>query len=1148
MAGGAASASVTQQGFPIAKAQRARFRLSWVGAAGILLLAASPLRGIAEPIVDGKPAAGPSRAPRWDARGLGPLPWQGIACLDASDDGRFIAVGTIAPPGDPNLFLLDESGRVVGQHRAGRRWVGEVVVSDDGRFVAGLSTTPEGTAGDTPRLYGFTQGTELAQISDRFRLRDFRPGACMFHYGDHSNHVPRVTCWAGRRWVVAGDDQVWWLSPADSTPAQQVHLGQGMTTAFAAGASGLAVVGRLSGEMAVHGPECSRHTPCAVRSREESSGRHTECACYNLLVLKSGTPKPVWSRAISADVDSSPEPEKGVYGPPAPPYEDVKFQAPLAVAADPAGQRIAVADYQGWRRWFRPRDGSAAVPFGIRFMPSRPTIHVYDAEGKTIRRVGPEAFSEAFWCDLILSSDGRKLLIWPHNWTSRGLGGVPLLPAHQTARSLYVLDIAGGGLHAVRFPDAISSVHAGGSRIAVGCWDRKVYLLDPGNPSIRGLSDGLDVGAASLVYVSADGKRIAVATVAGVVRMFDADGKELWQTDLAKAAEPGDKPWTRKQKADALAPGVWRTNGGLAHSDLGSQIVIEAPRGLILIDPNAGASFEQNWARIQGAGLDPMQVKYVLVTHEHGDHAPGAYLWRVVTGAQVVASAETAYILRHHIPGGAGYGLHPPVPVDMILTEDAELDLAGLKVKAMRLPGHTSGSMGYAFEKEGRTYAATGDLIMPGGVLGYSGSLDFSADDVLRSLRKLAALGPDVVLGGHGGGDPDDFIAKGIAAGEATGWSKTTPERPNPLYGFGQTDYLVAAWLEPILSADYGDVDGDRRPDVAVLVPKGNGSAVKVYLNQGGKFQKSPDAEIDLPDLGRGWKLRMVRLGESGATGFFVSSESQALLLRPQGGRLRFKVAPIEVTRGSQVVAGDFNGDGRPDLLIGSRFVQGYSIACGREDGGFDVRHTKAPSQTYFDIQWADVNGDRREDLITSCGDIFLRQPGGSPAETPAFHLTPPSGEPAGWAFMAAADFSKDGRTDVAMVAAAKDGAAVWLYRNTANATAPFPAEPSEKFVVPGVDVCRDGPTVADWNGDGTADLILHVRDKPPGACVLAGSASDGLDPRRAVSITLDYTPHFDTRFGVADFNGDGRADLAGFGPSAVGATGVYIRLQPAGK
>ena len=37
---------------------------------------------------------------------------------------------------------------------------------------------------------------------------------------------------------------------------------------------------------------------------------------------------------------------------------------------------------------------------------------------------------------------------------------------------------------------------------------------------------------------------------------------------------------------------------------------------------------------------------------------------------------------------------------------------------------------------------------MPGGVLGYSGSLDFSAEDVLRSLKKLDALEPDVVLGG----------------------------------------------------------------------------------------------------------------------------------------------------------------------------------------------------------------------------------------------------------------------------------------------------------------------------------------------------------------------------------------------------------------
>ncbi len=269
---------------------------------------------------------------------------------------------------------------------------------------------------------------------------------------------------------------------------------------------------------------------------------------------------------------------------------------------------------------------------------------------------------------------------------------------------------------------------------------------------------------------------------------------------------------------------------------MGSQILIEAPHGLILIDPNAGESFEQNWARMVGSGFDPMQIKYVLITHEHGDHAPGARLWRVVTGARSVAGATTAYDLQHLTPAGTGYGFHPPTPVDIPIAEDKELDLAGLKVKAICLPGHTNGSMGYVFQKNGKTYVSTGDLIMGGGVLGYDGSLDFSAEDVLRSLRKVASFRPDTILGGHGIGPADEFIAKGIEAGEETGWSRMTPPAPNPFYRFSQRNYLIAAWLEPIVAAAYGDIDGDGRPDVAVLVPKGKGSVVKIYLNHGGKF------------------------------------------------------------------------------------------------------------------------------------------------------------------------------------------------------------------------------------------------------------------------------------------------------------------------
>src|SRR4029079_13183551 len=218
-------------------------------------------------------------------------------------------------------------------------------------------------------------------------------------------------------------------------------------------------------------------------------------------------------------------------------------------------------------------------------------------------------------------------------------------------------------------------------------------------------------------------------------------------------------------------------------------------------------------------------------------------------------------MLQHHIPQCTGYGLHPPVPTDIRIKADEDLDLCGVKVRAVRLPGHTFGSMGWLFERGGKKYVAIGDLIMPDGVLGYSGSINFSATDVLASLRKLDSLSVDFILPGHGPiTSPERYVAAGIGVGSHVGWGKLKPEAPDPRFRLQQYNVIVAAWNLDQTSADFGDLNGDGLPDVAVVVPEGQGALVKIFHNLKGKFADKPDSEFRLPEVGTPGKIRLREL------------------------------------------------------------------------------------------------------------------------------------------------------------------------------------------------------------------------------------------------------------------------------------------------
>jgi metallo-beta-lactamase class B len=1056
-------------------------------------------------VCDARLAAQETGPPRWDARGAGPLPRMGVTSLDVSDDGKEIAVGTIAPFGDPNVIVLSDAGKLLRHYKVGQQWIDNVAFVAGTKDVLAVCTMPAGKAGDRVEVFRCQDDRVVAEKVPH-------EGPWFFHYGDHSNHPALKLARAKNATAVLAGTQLT-VYRRDKEPATlRVPISDpDASVALAVDESGWAVVG--------------------TTTRASAPGN-------NLYLFDPDQKKPVWSRPANTEVEKAPALEKGRYGTPTLPdgtrkelpQRDEKVWAPLSVAISVNGTKrlIATADYQGWQRWVRSSATMKDDNQGLRFVPMKPAITIYDEAGKLVQRVGADELVAPGWYDLRFQLDGTKLHAWPHYWASRGLAGMPLLPADDNAGAL---GFAVGGRAEVLKRDPAPRL-AGETQSTIPFTARN----EPG-----------------LVRRLPTGDNQITARASGVVSCAEpTKSRSVWQIDLNKEVPKALKPWVAGARATPIVPGVWQLPGGRVESDLGGQRVIEAPEGLILIEGHAGLSFEREWAAMEAVGLDPRKVKYVLATHEHGDHAPGAYLWRVVTGAKFVCSEEMAYTLQHHIPNNTGYGLHPPVPTDVTITEDVELDLAGLKVRALRIPGHTAGSMAWHFQKSGKTFVAFGDLIMPRGVLGYSGSVNFSATDVLASLQKLRDLKADLVLPGHGAVEgPEDYFHAGIDVGRAVGWGFIKPERPDPRFRITQKNVIVVGWGQNATSASFGDVNGDGAPDVVIVSPAegpaGKGSVVRFFLNHEGKFNDKPDHEVNVPQVDQPHKIRLT-VTKNGP--YLLVAGTTAVLLVPQPpqdaprvkGKLpAFTVVPFDLGDANQL-----------------RFIDGDAPLVARRFGGFYALDLP-PAKTNLRKFVPEIEGpyvDFRtfgNDLLTSYGQLYRRADGAFP-KTPAVRLPVEKD----WTFLAVGDFNGDGQPDAAFLSYGMDkstAARVFYGRNNtelsfgekADVVLPLSELLNATRKNQNHPLVRDTPVVADWNGDGIDDLVV-AHGQSDEVLVFLGDKK-GLSKDRVQRIALEYRVHYEHGVYVGDFNGDGKADLAVFGytNTGVGAGGppaVYIWLQ----
>lgn len=118
-------------------------------------------------------------------------------------------------------------------------------------------------------------------------------------------------------------------------------------------------------------------------------------------------------------------------------------------------------------------------------------------------------------------------------------------------------------------------------------------------------------------------------------------------------------------------------------SDIASYLIV-TPAGDILLDGGFIETARQIEANIQTLGFKPADVKILLNSHEHADHAGGLAELKRLTGAQLVAMAEEVPTLE----SGASF---PAVTPDRIIHDGDTVELGGVTMTAHLTPGHTRG-------------------------------------------------------------------------------------------------------------------------------------------------------------------------------------------------------------------------------------------------------------------------------------------------------------------------------------------------------------------------------------------------------------------------------------------------------------------------
>ncbi len=277
-----------------------------------------------------------------------------------------------------------------------------------------------------------------------------------------------------------------------------------------------------------------------------------------------------------------------------------------------------------------------------------------------------------------------------------------------------------------------------------------------------------------------------------------------------------------------------------------------------------------------------------------------------------------------------------------------------------------------------------------------------------------------------------------------------------------QTPQNFAAGIQPFHLA-VGEFNGDAVPDLAVAnsgVPFSDPGSVSILLGNGnGTFQPAINlltadapASISVSDFNRDTRADLAVVN--------FRSNSVSILLGQGNGNFQ-PAAPLvfpTLSGLTSLAAGDFNGDGNPDLEIVSTFQSTVFIMLGNGNGTFqrgtDIVFPVIQSIGQFAVTHLDNDG--KADLAGSTGIVLMGNGNGTFQSLPNFVASAGEG-------IAAADLNGDGFTDLALT----NGFSMRIAVMFGNGNGSF--QPEIRF---GVGGFPSSVLIEDFNGDEKPELV----------------------------------------------------------------------------